>query len=167
MANDAGACQTRNVGSYDDEEVEEKEIPPLDEGDIALLKTYGLGPYTISIKKREEDIKNLQVRACVGEGGREEGGRRVLCSRGSGLFVFRLCFWLLTPLSTLLPSPSQLTTGQGEGVNWYQGKRHGLVFALAMGLGLGQADDAGGAAVAGREGGREGRAGGRAWRHAE
>ncbi|GAB5032570.1 26s protease regulatory subunit 7 [Nannochloropsis oceanica] len=60
MANDAGACQTRNVGSYDDDEEEEKEIPPLDEGDIALLKTYGLGPYTTSIKKREEDIKSLQ-----------------------------------------------------------------------------------------------------------
>ena len=109
MANDAGACQTRNVGSYDDEEEEEKEIPPLDEGDIALLKTYGLGPYTTSIKKREEDIKNLQVRACVGEVGREEGGRGVQCSRGACLFVFHLCFWLLTPLPTLLPSSSQLT----------------------------------------------------------
>lgn len=62
MASEAGACQTRNVGNYDDDEEEEKEIPPLDEGDIALLKTYGLGPYTTSIKKREEDIKNLQVR---------------------------------------------------------------------------------------------------------
>ena len=30
MANEAGACQTRNVKDYDDEE-EEKEIPPLDE----------------------------------------------------------------------------------------------------------------------------------------
>ncbi|EWM22882.1 26s protease regulatory subunit 7 [Nannochloropsis gaditana] len=60
MASEAGACQTRNVGNYDDDEEEEKEIPPLDEGDIALLKTYGLGPYTTSIKKREEDIKNLQ-----------------------------------------------------------------------------------------------------------
>ncbi len=70
MANDAGACQTRNVGSYDDDEEEEKEIPPLDEGDIALLKTYGLGPYTTSIKKREEDIKSLQV--CARVFGKEE-----------------------------------------------------------------------------------------------
>jgi hypothetical protein len=32
------------------------------QGDIALLKTYGLGPYTTAIKKVEEDIKALQVR---------------------------------------------------------------------------------------------------------
>ena len=88
MANEAGACQTRNVNDYEDEEENEKESAPLDEGvskpsthpptpphlhphphslelktqDIALLKTYGLGPYTTSIKKVEEDIKNLQVR---------------------------------------------------------------------------------------------------------
>jgi hypothetical protein len=31
MANEAGACQTRNVGSYEDEEKEEKEVAPLDE----------------------------------------------------------------------------------------------------------------------------------------
>lgn len=31
MASEAGACQTRNVGSYDDEEEEEKQAAPLDE----------------------------------------------------------------------------------------------------------------------------------------
>eukprot|EP00543_Licmophora_paradoxa_P014375 CAMPEP_0202471632 /NCGR_PEP_ID=MMETSP1360-20130828/85308_1 /ASSEMBLY_ACC=CAM_ASM_000848 /TAXON_ID=515479 /ORGANISM="Licmophora paradoxa, Strain CCMP2313" /LENGTH=436 /DNA_ID=CAMNT_0049097807 /DNA_START=115 /DNA_END=1426 /DNA_ORIENTATION=+ len=42
--------------------LEEKEDapPPLDEGDIALLKSYGLGPYTSSIKKVEEEIKAHQ-----------------------------------------------------------------------------------------------------------
>lgn len=34
----------------------------LVQGDIALLKTYGLGPYTTAIKKVEEDVKSLQVR---------------------------------------------------------------------------------------------------------
>jgi 26S proteasome regulatory subunit T1 len=32
----------------------------LDEGDIALLKSYGLGPYATSIKKAEEEIKKHQ-----------------------------------------------------------------------------------------------------------
>merc|ERR1712232_1531985 len=41
---------------------EEKEDapPPLDEGDIALLKSYGLGPYTTAIKTLEEEIKTHQ-----------------------------------------------------------------------------------------------------------
>ncbi|CAL4895966.1 unnamed protein product [Urochloa decumbens] len=32
---------------------------PLDEGDIALLKTYGLGPYSTSIQNVGKEIKNL------------------------------------------------------------------------------------------------------------
>jgi 26S proteasome regulatory subunit T1 len=32
----------------------------LDEGDIALLKTYGLGPYSVKIKQAEEEIKKHQ-----------------------------------------------------------------------------------------------------------
>ena len=32
---------------------------PLSEQDIALFKRYGRGPYTDSIKKAEEDIKNF------------------------------------------------------------------------------------------------------------
>jgi len=54
-----GECQTRNVNDYDGEE---KEVapPPLDEGDIALLKSYGLGPYTTLIKTLEEEIKGHQ-----------------------------------------------------------------------------------------------------------
>lgn len=55
----AGECQTSNVGDYDDEEKEDAP-PPLDEGDIALLKSYGLGPYTTSIKTLEEEIKTHQ-----------------------------------------------------------------------------------------------------------
>lgn len=34
--------------------------PPLDDADIALLKSYGLGPYATSIKQAEEEIKKHQ-----------------------------------------------------------------------------------------------------------
>jgi len=44
----------------DDKEEEEVKPPPLDEADIALLKTYGLGPYSTLIKDREESIKKHQ-----------------------------------------------------------------------------------------------------------
>ena len=43
----------------DDKEKEKKEIIPLDEADIALLKSYGSGPYASSIKQTEEDIAKL------------------------------------------------------------------------------------------------------------
>mmetsp|Transcript_27550 Transcript_27550/g.36123 ORF Transcript_27550/g.36123 Transcript_27550/m.36123 type:complete len:437 (-) Transcript_27550:268-1578(-) len=52
---DSGACQTKNVQDYDEEE-DDKPVKALDEGDIALLKTYGLGPYTNAIKKIEDEI---------------------------------------------------------------------------------------------------------------
>lgn len=39
-----------------DDKEEEKEIKSLDEGDIALLKTYGQGPYSKALKQVEVDI---------------------------------------------------------------------------------------------------------------
>ena len=54
----SGECQTKNQNSYEDDD--SKPIIALDEGDIALLKTYGIGPYTIAIKDVEEDIKKNQ-----------------------------------------------------------------------------------------------------------
>lgn len=42
-----------------DDEEEKKEIKPLDEDDIALLKSYGAGPYDNSIKKTDEKIQSL------------------------------------------------------------------------------------------------------------
>ncbi|CAM9459745.1 unnamed protein product [Ectocarpus sp. 12 AP-2014] len=56
---DDGACQTSNKKDYDEEE---DDAPPaaLDEGDIALLKTYGLGPYTTSIKDIEKEINEAK-----------------------------------------------------------------------------------------------------------
>lgn len=38
---------------------DEKNVKPLDEDDIALLKTYGRGPYTKTIKNVEDDIKKI------------------------------------------------------------------------------------------------------------
>ncbi len=42
------------------QEEDEGAPPPLDEGDIALLKSYGLGPYSSAIKTLEEEIKTNQ-----------------------------------------------------------------------------------------------------------
>ena len=54
----AGECQTRNVAQDDDDQSDAP--PPLDSEDIALLKSYGLGPYTVPIKEIEEEIKKHQ-----------------------------------------------------------------------------------------------------------
>ncbi|KAG1679358.1 26S proteasome regulatory subunit 7 [Nymphon striatum] len=43
----------------DDKDEPEIEIKALDEGDIALLKTYGAGQYTKSIKSTEDDITSI------------------------------------------------------------------------------------------------------------
>ncbi|VDM26252.1 unnamed protein product [Hydatigera taeniaeformis] len=41
---------------------DEKDIKALDEGDIALLKTYGAAPYNEEIKKCEDDINSIMKR---------------------------------------------------------------------------------------------------------
>ena len=46
----------------EDEEDGNHVFRALDEGDIALLKTYGVGPYNKGIKNVEDDIKRLNVR---------------------------------------------------------------------------------------------------------
>ncbi|CAF0824729.1 unnamed protein product [Brachionus calyciflorus] len=45
-----------------DDKKEEKVIKALDESEIALLKTYGVGPYDKPIKKNEEEIQNILKR---------------------------------------------------------------------------------------------------------
>jgi len=45
-----------------DEEDGEKKMKALDEKDIALLKTYGMGPYSKKIKSIEKDIRLAQKR---------------------------------------------------------------------------------------------------------
>lgn len=57
-----GECQTSNKGDYASDNEEEKDIQALDEDDIALLKTYGLGPYTTAIKEIETDIQKMNKR---------------------------------------------------------------------------------------------------------
>ena len=50
------------AGGADDEPEEDENKEPiraLDEGDIALLKTYGVGPYNKSIEAAQKDIKDL------------------------------------------------------------------------------------------------------------
>lgn len=48
-----------NTDTTSDTEDEEKKIRALDADDIALLKTYGVGPYNISINCCQDDIKKL------------------------------------------------------------------------------------------------------------
>lgn len=55
----AGECQTKNTKDYEEDE-DDAPAAVLDEGDIALLKSYGMGPYTASIKKCEKEIKEHQ-----------------------------------------------------------------------------------------------------------
>ena len=47
------------AGATEAPEDNEATVRALDEGDIALLKTYGLGPYSTKIKDAEKDIKDL------------------------------------------------------------------------------------------------------------
>ncbi|CAN4089234.1 unnamed protein product [Withania somnifera] len=47
------------ASDVEDEIKDEKNPRPLDEDDIALLKTYGLGPYSTSIKTVEKEIKDM------------------------------------------------------------------------------------------------------------
>lgn len=46
----------------DVEKKEDKPIKALDEAEIALLKTYGVGPYDKQLKKNEEEIQNILKR---------------------------------------------------------------------------------------------------------
>merc|ERR1712004_494392 len=58
MPDHLGKDQRRTV----DEEKDDAPIKALDEGDIALLKTYGAGMYSTSIKTVEEDIQSVMKR---------------------------------------------------------------------------------------------------------
>ena len=50
----AGECQTKNVNDYSEDPEDDKPAAVLDEGDIQLLKSYGMGPYTTAIKATEK-----------------------------------------------------------------------------------------------------------------
>ena len=59
MPDHLGADQRR---VKEDDNEDEKPIQELDEGDIALLKTYGQSPYAKSIKTVEDDIQKIMKR---------------------------------------------------------------------------------------------------------
>merc|ERR1711881_822474 len=59
MPDHLGADQRKGK---EDKDEEEKPIQVLDEGDIALLKTYGQGAYAKQIKAVEEDISAITKR---------------------------------------------------------------------------------------------------------
>ena len=55
-------CAVAMAPPLEDPELEDKDKgtpPALDEDDIKLLKTYGVGPYAGNIKKLEEEVKDL------------------------------------------------------------------------------------------------------------
>ncbi|EGG23557.1 26S proteasome ATPase 2 subunit [Cavenderia fasciculata] len=51
-----------NKEDIEDDMINEVAPKALDEGDIALLKSYGVGPYTKSIKDLEDDIKKMTAK---------------------------------------------------------------------------------------------------------
>eukprot|EP01132_Coremiostelium_polycephalum_P001122 gene1122-1427_t len=51
-----------NKEEIEDDMINETAPVALDEGDIALLKSYGVGPYTESIKTLEDDIKKMTAK---------------------------------------------------------------------------------------------------------
>ncbi|GFY97267.1 regulatory particle triple-A 1A [Actinidia rufa] len=53
-------CREQSMAHEPEDDIKDEKNPrPLDEDDIALLKTYGLGPYSTSIKKAEKEIKEM------------------------------------------------------------------------------------------------------------
>ncbi len=62
MGKDYLGKDMRRARATDDDDKEEKEFKTLDEGDIRLLKTYGQGPYSRSLKQVEKDIVEVTKR---------------------------------------------------------------------------------------------------------
>jgi len=60
LNNTTSTTTTTTTATTSVQEEKDDAPPPLDEGDIALLKSYGLGPYSTKIKNLEEDIKTHQ-----------------------------------------------------------------------------------------------------------
>ena len=61
MGKDHLGADMRKV-KHDDKDEKEKDFKTLDEGDIQLLKTYGQGPYSKSLKAVEKDITEITKR---------------------------------------------------------------------------------------------------------
>jgi 26S proteasome regulatory subunit T1 len=50
------------VAPNEDDEGSQEKIVPLSEGDIQVLKTYGIAPYATSLKRLEKDLKTIEDR---------------------------------------------------------------------------------------------------------
>ena len=107
------------------QENEDDAPPPLDEGDIALLKSYGLGPYSNAIKKLEEEIKKHQteVKNLIGIKESDTGlsppsmwdlvGDKQMMSEEAPLQVAR-CTKIITDADTVPGSSSGGTSSQPQ-----------------------------------------------------
>jgi 26S proteasome regulatory subunit T1 len=99
--------------------------PPLDEGDIALLKSYGLGPYSVVIKTLEEEIKKNQqtVKDLIGIKESDTGlsppsmwdlvGDKQMMSEEAPLQVAR-CTKIITEDEEVNPSPGGAVASGGN-----------------------------------------------------
>lgn len=61
----------KEVLKIDPEEEKKKQIKPLDEADIAIFKSWGMGPYAAPIKDREQEIEKLRKAVDVLKGIKE------------------------------------------------------------------------------------------------
>lgn len=61
----------KEVVKFDAEEEKKKVIKPLDDADIAIFKSWGMGPYAGPIKEREQEIEKLRKNVDVLKGIKE------------------------------------------------------------------------------------------------
>ena len=92
MGKDHLGADMRKVKHDDKENEKGKDFKTLDEGDIQLLKTYGQGPYSKSLKAVEKDITEITKR--VNE---LAGGQKISISRTLGsILIFFSLFLILS-----------------------------------------------------------------------
>ena len=65
MAGDGKAEQAPSADKKDVSKDKKEENSTLSESDIAMFKRYGKGPYALSIKKAEDDIKDFNQKISV------------------------------------------------------------------------------------------------------
>ncbi|CAG2168942.1 unnamed protein product [Oppiella nova] len=97
MSDHLGKDMRKVKKEEEDDKDKEKEIKTLDEADIALLKTYGSGQYSRSIKKVEDEIQSILKRVNELTGIKvslwpDRGGRETLNRR---LFVWDVLLYII------------------------------------------------------------------------
>ena len=170
-------------GPGEEEDEKNKVVRALDADDIALLKSYGLGPYSTAIKAAEKASASEQRERRARESGRERASFAAAAADGAGegergedrppppspfaslpprakgragsTKSLPSCPSSLAPPAPRLAARVYTCAGceghreEGERPAGHQGERHRAGAAVAVGPGVGQADDAGGAAAAG------------------